>query len=188
MSFLSLAALVLAVLATACAFGVIFFALYVTIIGQAMGAPFVRSRKEKIARMIEFSEITAEDSVMDLGSGDGSLVIAASRAGAREAIGIETNPLLVWYSRWRLRQRRVSPDAPMGASGRIIRGNFYRMPLAGADVVFLYLVPRTMEKIREKMDRELKHGTRVVSNAFPIPGWIPARQEDGVFLYHFGRR
>ena len=151
--------------------------LYGTIIGFAMGAPFVRSKKEKIAGMIALAGVSAEDTVVDLGSGDGSLVIAAARAGARAAVGVEMNPLLVWYSRlciWR---------AGLGHRARIIRGSFYDSPLDTADVALMYLWPSTVEKLGEKMKRELKPGARIVSSAFPIPGWVPIESRQNIFLY-----
>jgi len=182
MNIFSFGALVLAVFFTLLAAGIVFFILYATVIGLMMGAPFVRSKREKIARMIVYARITPQDTVMDLGSGDGSLVIAAARAGAGAVIGVEMNPLLVWYSRIRIRRARLQCRA------RVMCGNFYATALGGTDVVLLYLLPSAVEHLREKMERELKSGSRVVSSIFSIQGWTPVRQEDGVFLYHIGHR
>ncbi len=176
----SFGVLALAAAFTLFAVGTVFFMLYAVVIGSMMGAPYVRSKKEKIARLIAYARIAPDDTVVDLGSGDGALVIAAAAAGAASAIGVEMNPLLVWYSRIRIRR------AGLHGRARIIRGNFYTTPLRGASVVLLYLWPSTLANIREKMESELETGARVVSNAFPIVGWTPVRQEDGVFLYEIG--
>lgn len=178
----SFGVLALAAVLTLFAIGTVFFILYAVVIGSLMGAPYVRSKKEKIARMLAYARITPEDRVVDLGSGDGSLVIAAAAAGAGAVIGVEMNPLLVWYSRIRIRR------AGFQGRARIIRGNFYTTPLRSTDVLMLYLWPSTLDNLREKMERELEAGSRVVSNAFPVAGWTPVRHEDGVFVYHISHR
>ena len=180
MIFFSLAILGLEAFLTLLAAGLLIFVVYAAIVGFAMGAPYVRSKKGSIGRMIDLAGISAGDVVVDMGSGDGSLVIAAARAGAQSALGVEMNPLLVWYSRlciWR---------AGLGGRASIIRGNFYDFPLDSSDVAFMYLWPSTVEKLGEKMKRELKPGSRVVSSAFPIAGWDPERAENSVFLYRIG--
>lgn len=174
-------ALALSVFITLLVGAAMIFALYATMIGQMMGAPFVPSKKGKADLMIVLAHIASEDVVVDVGSGDGALVIAAARAGARAARGIEMNPFLVWYSRLRIRRAGLSGQA------RIMRANFYRVPLHDADVVLLYLWPSTMAKLREKLEQELKPGTRVVSQAFPIAGWTPIRTDGDIFLYRVGR-
>ncbi len=161
----------------------VLFALYATMIGFAMGAPYVRSKKVKIEEMMALARLMPGESAVDLGSGDGSVVIAASRTGA-SAVGVEMNPMLVWYSRMRLRHARPA----MAGRARIMRGNFYNFSLRDMDVVFLYLWPSTVARLREKMERELKPGSRVISNAFPISGWTPTREDQGVFLYQIGAK
>ena len=149
---------------------------YVGIIGRLKGAPFVASRPGRIRTMTELACIKEGMRVVDLGSGDGSIVIEAARAGAT-ATGIEMNPFLIPYSRWRARRAEVR--------GRtlFIRGEIKDFPLHDIDVVFLYLLPGLLSKISEKLSRELKHGAIVISNAFPIPGWTPTQNKDSVFLY-----
>ena len=182
MIFFSVAVLALEAFLTLLAAGLLVFTVYATLVGFAMGAPYVRSKKEKIAAMMALAEISSHDMVVDLGSGDGSLVIAAAASGAAAAVGVEMNPLLVWYSRMRIRRARLASRA------RIVRGNFFDFPLAGADVVLMYLWPSTVEKLGEKMKQELKSGARVVSSAFPIAGWMPERIEKNVFVYEIDRQ
>ena len=139
-------------------------------------APFVPSSRRKRRAMLELANTQAGETVIDAGSGDGSLLIASARRGAR-AIGIESNPLLVLYSRirasWSAERHSVT----------IIRGNLFSHPFHSADVLFLYLFPQTIEKLKEKLEKELKSSCRVVSNTFPISGWTPEKEHDGVFLY-----
>lgn len=164
------------------AFGIVFVAIFVLIVeiyfvfvGHWKGAPFVKSKKEKIVTMLEFAKITAGETVYDLGSGDGELVIEAARRGAR-AIGIEINPFLVFYSRYRARRLGL-PNAVF------LKKDFRKQNLKNANVVFLYLWPSTLEKLKEKLFSELKPDTRIISNGFPISGWRAILEKDGVYLY-----
>lgn len=168
--FLSLLALLVTILATF--FIILEFS--VIIVSHYRGAPFVRSRKDRIESMFELADIKAGEFVVDLGSGDGTLVVKAAKLGAR-AHGVEVDPFLVSYSRWKTRIYK---------NAKIERENIYNYPLRNADVIFVYLLPETLDKIKGKLEREAKPGTRIISNAFPIPGWIPAKEKNNVFLYH----
>lgn len=148
----------------------------VTIAGHFFGAPFVKSRKERIETMLELAELKPGTKVVDLGSGDGALLIAAAHAGA-SAIGVEINPFLIWYSRWRIRRAGLEKQA------NVVWDNFKKYPLAEADVIFLYLWPETIEKLKEKLIKELRPDIKIVSNGFAISGWTPKQQKNNVFLY-----
>ena len=145
----------------------------------ARGAPFVSSDKKRIRRMVEFAGIKPGERAVDLGAGDGRLVIALARAGA-VATGFEINPLLVLLARLRI--------AIAGLSGRarVERKNFWRTSFAPFDVVTVYGLPSIMQDLEAKLRRELKPGSRVVSNAFPFPHWQPTRTEKNVYVYAQG--
>ena len=159
-------------------FSILFITLeiYVGIIGRLRGAPFVRSAPERIRTMIELAGITKGMRVVDLGSGDGSIVIGAARFGAI-ATGIEMNPFLVPYSRWRARRACVQDRTAF------IRSDIMNYSLCDTDVVFVYLLPGLLSRMRAKLIMELKPGSRVISNGFPIQDWTPVKEKDGVFLY-----
>lgn len=152
------------------------FEIYVVIIGHLKGAPFVRSSKKNIKAMIELADIKVGDQIVDLGSGDGTILLEAARRGA-EAIGIEINPFLCLYSRWRIKR------AGFTAQAKVLCGDFRDYSLRDADVVFLYLWPSTIEKLREKLIRELKPGALVISNGFRVPLWKQVMGKEGVYLY-----
>lgn len=166
----------LALLVTILAMFFIILEFSVVIVGHYKGAPFVRSRKDKVRTMIELAGIKPAEFVIDLGSGDGTLVIEAAKRGAK-AVGVEFNPFLVWYSRYQIRRHK-------NLRAKIIREDLYNYPLHDADIIFVYLLPETLNRLKGKLEKEVKPGTRIVSNAFPIPGWIPAKEKDNVFLYH----
>ncbi|OGF99148.1 hypothetical protein A2Y99_00675 [Candidatus Gottesmanbacteria bacterium RBG_13_37_7] len=131
-----------------------------------LGAPFVPLEPENVAKVIELSGATTGKIFYDLGSGDGRMVIAAALHGAT-ATGVEIDKLKVLYSRIWIRLLRLQDKAC------IIRKNIFAVDLSDADIVVLYLLQETNDKLQEKLEKELKKGTRVVSVAFNFPGWIP---------------
>lgn len=118
-----------------------------------------------IEKMLDQASVTADDFVMDLGSGDGRAIIAAARRGAR-GLGIEYNPDLVEYSK---RQA-----AAAGVSGRaaFAQGDMYEADISKATALTLFLLPSNLEKLASKF-MELPPGTRIVANTFWVPGWAP---------------
>jgi len=132
------------------------------------GAPFVPLEPEVVEEVMKLAKVDKDDIFYDLGSGDGRLVIAAALHGAKEVYGIEIDPLRVFYSRFWLKLLRLE-------NAKIIKGNFFEIDLSKATVVSLYLLQETNDKLKSKFEKELKKGTRVVSVAFFIPGWKPAK-------------
>jgi SAM-dependent methyltransferase len=121
-----------------------------------------------VTRMLDAGGVTARDYVIDLGSGDGRIVIGAARRGAR-ALGVEYNPDLVEMS--------VSRAARAGVSGRarFVQGDLFRADLAPASVITLFLEEDNNLKLRPKL-LGLKPGTRIVSNYFGMGDWRPDRE------------
>lgn len=152
------------------------FEFYAVVVGEIKGAPFIRSSKIKIKIMLELADIKPGDKVVDLGSGDGTLLLGAARLGAK-AEGIEINPFLVFYSRWRAHQAGFKDQIT------IIKVDFFAYPLRDVDVIFLYLWPKTNKLLKDKLFKEAKAGAKIISSAFPILGWQPTKEKDGVFLY-----
>lgn len=150
-----------------------------TIWSDLKGAPFVRSRKDRIETMLKLAEIRPGTRVLELGSGDGTLIAEAASMGAI-AEGIEINPFLVWYSRRKMRRA--------GFAGRttLLCANIFKISLVEKkpDVLLLYLLPGTLRKLREKLVAELPPGTRIISNAFRIDGLTPSAQKNNVYVYH----
>ena len=139
-------------------------------------APFVPSSAKRVAAMIAFAEIKPGEHVVDLGSGDGRLVLAAARAGA-EAEGWEANALLVWWSRMILRLSGAAAHATVHL------GSYRGIDLRHADVVFLYVLPAEMARLERWFPAALHPGARVVVNAFPFPTWTPEEKRGTVYRY-----
>ena len=134
------------------------------------GAPFVPTKNSTAEAMIALAHIKKGDTVYDLGSGNGKLLLLAKIAGAR-AIGYEINPMLVLYSN------------SIGARTRW--KNFWNADIHDADVVFVYLLPNKMGRLERKLKKECKKGTRIVSNSFIFPHWPVLRQDSGLHVYVF---
>lgn len=180
MTFSLIAAIIILIILVFFAFLFIVFEFYVLVIGHLKGAPYVPSSKEKVATMIALAQIHADERIVDLGSGGGALVFAAAKKGAY-ATGVEFNPFLVLFSRARARWHGLSHVVS------IEQKNFRDYSLAHTDVVFLYLWPSTVAALREKLLRELRPGSRIVSHAFPIQGWRAEKIQNGIYRYIIGQ-
>ena len=119
-----------------------------------------------VERMLDVAKVTAQDIVMDLGSGDGRNIIAAAKRGAR-ATGVEYNQDMVDLS------KRLATEAGVGGpngKAQFIQGDMYVADISQASVMAIFLLPHNMEKLRDKF-LALKPGSRIVSNTFAIPDW-----------------
>ncbi len=132
------------------------------------GAPYVPSNINAANRMIELAHIIKGTRVIDLGSGDGKLLFLASQHGAI-ATGYEINPFLVLFTN--MKALFFAPTV------RTIWKNFWYADISNADVVLLYLIPWKMEKLEQKLLKETKPGTQIVSNSFLFPH-IPCTTKD----------
>lgn len=135
-------------------------------------APFVPTGRSDIRKLMEQLQIGNRKTVFDLGSGDGRIVRALAAGGAK-ATGIEQSLTLILWSRlttflWRFFARKTDVHA------QFVHGDFHDIDLSQADVVFCYLLPEAMVKLKEKFARELQPGARVISRAFTIPGLVPS--------------
>lgn len=141
------------------------------------GGPFVPTSNETVAHMIRLANITPNDRVADLGSGDGRMLIAAVKAGAKSAVGYEIHPGLVVVSRARAKAAHVQDKV------HTIKKSFWKADVHDVNVVLLYQLPDSMEELEKKLLAELPNGARVVSHAFPMKTWQPIKKEGKLYLY-----
>jgi len=122
---------------------------------------------EHVEFFFELAPVSADDVVYDLGSGDGRLVFAAIEHGAGKAVGVELNPEHVASTRKKAKE--------MGLENRVefINADVMDIDLSKATVVFCYLITAASIALRPKFETELKPGTRVVMESFPVPDWEP---------------
>jgi protein-L-isoaspartate O-methyltransferase len=133
--------------------------------------PFITTPPEVVERMLELARVRPEDLVVDLGSGDGRIVIAAAQKFGARGLGIELDGALVHKSRDAARAARVSEKV------NFIQGDVLVAGISEATVVTVYLLPALMAKLQARFIDELAPGTRIVSHAFAMAGWAPDRSE-----------
>jgi len=115
--------------------------------------------------MLTLAEVKPGEKVYDLGCGDGRILVIAAQEFGAEAIGVELN-----LERVKLGREKVSS---LGLDGKvkIFYGNIFDLDISPADVVTLYLTTSANERLKPKLEKELRVGTRVVSHDFTMPGW-----------------
>jgi len=118
-----------------------------------------------VDKMLDLANVTAQDYVMDLGSGDGRTVITAAKRGAR-AVGIEYNPDMVELS------KQNAEKAGVGSRATFIKADLFETDLSRASVITMFLLPSINMKLRPKI-LDLRPGTRIVSNSFDMEDWTP---------------
>lgn len=134
-------------------------------------APYVPSPQRIVDRMLEAAALKPGETLYDLGSGDGRIVITAAQKFGAKAVGVELSDELAKSATDSIRKMGLQERA------RIIHGNLLEADLSEADVVTLYLLTHANEQIRPRLEKFLKPGARVVSHDFEVRGWKPARVE-----------
>lgn len=127
------------------------------------GAPFVPTPMEAVKKMVEAAKIKKGEKVYDIGCGDGRMVYVAANKYQAEATGFELSPIV--YAIARIRKLFWRSKA------HIRFRNFKSQDFSNTDVILCYLLPETLAKLQQKLDKELKKGARVISYAFPIGNW-----------------
>lgn len=140
--------------------------------------PFVPSPQEVVDKMITVAGVKKGDVVYDMGSGDGRIVIAAAKKGAR-AVGFEIDGDLVKESRENIRKAGVQNLA------EIRQQDILTVDFSPATVVTMYLLPDVNLKLKPNLQKQLKSGSRIVSHSFDMGDWKPDRVErvDGRTIY-----
>lgn len=133
--------------------------------------PFVETPEPVARRMLELSGLKAGETLYDLGSGDGIILILAARDFGARAVGIEVREDLAQKC------RRKVHELGLDGSVKVIQGDFFDIPLSEANVVTLYLLTRVDADLKPKLEKELKASARVVSHDYRIPGWNLAKGE-----------
>jgi precorrin-6B methylase 2 len=134
-------------------------------------APFVTTPEDVVERMLALAKTGPADHVIDLGSGDGRIVIAAARLHGARGVGVEIDGKLVEVSRENARRAGVASRVEFEERDVLLTD------LSRATVVTIYLLPSLIDRLQPKFLDELRPGTRIVSHAFAMKGWRPDRTE-----------
>lgn len=134
---------------------------------QDLDVPYVPTPTEVVSTMLELAEPTPRDSLYDLGSGDGRIVITAAERYGTPGVGVELDSGRVATA------RQSARDAGVEDLVRFIHGDLFDVNVSGASVVTLYLLPSVNRKLRPRLLRQLDAGSRVVSHDFDMGAWSP---------------
>lgn len=158
--------------------GIVLFLSWLAIV--LVGAPYVPTKGRDLQKILKVAGLRKGDVLVDLGSGDGRLLIEAARSGYR-AVGYELNPFLVLLTWWRLRSYRRSADVRMV--------DFWQTPLPdGTKAVFVFLAKPFMGRLEHHLEAEAKRlgeSIVLVSYGFELPGRKPLRVDGPLVIYHF---
>jgi 16S rRNA A1518/A1519 N6-dimethyltransferase RsmA/KsgA/DIM1 with predicted DNA glycosylase/AP lyase activity len=140
----------------------------------AFGAPFLPTLKAQVEPALDMLDLQAGQTMLELGSGDGRMLIAAAKRGIK-SVGYEINPLLFVYS-WLItfKYRKYV---------RVIWGNYWQKQWPKADGIFVFLLNPYMKKLDTKIVQYKHKPVKLVSFAFEIPARKPAKTKNGMFLY-----
>jgi SAM-dependent methyltransferase len=138
---------------------------------QLPGAPYEESPPEVVERMLQLADLHPGDVVYDLGCGDGRIVIAAVRHRGVRGVCVELDPARLKWA------REVAERAGVSALIQFVEGDLFEVPIQDATVVTLYLLRPTNLRLRPRLLRDLRPGTRVVSYRFDMGNWEAERTE-----------
>jgi hypothetical protein len=130
---------------------------------------YVPTAYEVVEQMLELANVTKDDMLYDLGSGDGRIPITAAQKYGTRGVGIDINPERIQEANENARKARVTDLV------KFLQQDLFTSDFSSATVVTLYLLPELNLKLRPELFRQLKPGTRVVSNAFDMGDWKPDR-------------
>ena len=135
-------------------------------------APFVASPFPVVRHMLKMAGLKQGETFFDLGAGDGRTVIMAAKDFGARAVGVEL--------REDLAEKALTSIRELGLQDRvtIIQSDIFSIDVHAADVVFLYLTTSANEKVKPKLESELKNGTRIVSHDYEVLGWKPVKTEN----------
>ena len=134
-------------------------------------APYYPTPESVVEKMLAFGGLKAGERFFDLGSGDGRVVVMAAQKFGADATGIEMDPDLHKQSTDRIRSLGLESKA------RIILGDITKQDFSNANLLTVYLLPSSNDKIRPMLEKQLKKGTRIVSHDFTFSGWAPDKEE-----------
>jgi len=135
-------------------------------------APYYPTPQLIVRKMLELGELKAGEKMFDLGSGDGRIVIMAAQKFDADATGVELDNDLWRQSSDKIRTLGLTKKA------RIIRGDVLKQDYSSADLITVYLLPLSNDKMRPVLEKQLKKGTRIVAHDFEFSDWTPVKTVD----------
>ncbi len=132
--------------------------------------PYVPTSQELVVKMLELGNVHKGDTLIDLGCGDGRIVITAAKQFGANGIGVDIDPERIKEANENARKAGVADRV------KFVQGNLFDADIHNATIVTLYLLPNVNLKLRPKLQKDLKPGTRIVSHSFDMDDWKPDKE------------
>src|SRR5436190_10824442 len=131
--------------------------------------PYVPWPQSVVSDMLRYADVGANDFLIDLGSGDGRIVLTAAKVFGARGFGVEIKEDLV------KRANEAAQQEGLADRVKFVKQDLFKTDISQATVVTMYLLPDTVNLLKEKLLTELRPGTRIVSHDYPLTGWIPEK-------------
>src|ERR1700741_4312506 len=131
--------------------------------------PYVPSPQSVVSDMLRYADVGPNDFLIDLGSGDGRIVLTAAKVFGARGFGVEIKDELVKKS------NEAAKNEGLADRVRFMKQDLFKTDMSQASVITMYLLPDTVNLLKDKFLAELKPGTRIVSHDYPLTGWIPEK-------------
>jgi ubiquinone/menaquinone biosynthesis C-methylase UbiE len=129
--------------------------------------PYVPSPTSVVSDMLKLAEVGPKDFVIDLGSGDGRIVLTAAKVFGARGFGVDIKEKLVKEANDSAKLQGIADRASFAVQ------DLFKTDISRATVLTMYLLPNTVNMLKDKLLSELKPGTRILSHDYPLSGWIP---------------
>lgn len=140
------------------------------------GAPYLPTMKSQVDTALKIANLPPGGKLLELGSGDGRVMLAAAKNGIN-VTGYELNPILAvvsYFVTWKYRKQVT-----------VVWGSFWSKKLPEADAIFVFLLPRYMSKLDKKIIQETSKPCKLISYAFQVPGKQADDERNGLYLYSY---
>lgn len=134
-------------------------------------APYVTSPQAVVDKMLALADLRPGQTIYDLGSGDGRVLISAAERFGVKGVGVEISDVLVKATADKIKKLGLEDRV------RVVNDDLYKVDLSQADVVFIYLDTISNDLLRPNLEKYLRPGARVISHDFVVRGWKPVRTE-----------
>jgi SAM-dependent methyltransferase len=131
--------------------------------------PYVPSPQSVVSDMLRYADVGPNDFLVDLGSGDGRIVLTAAKVFGARGFGVEIKDELV------KRANEAAKKEGIAERVKFIKADLFKTDISQASVITMYLLPDTVNLLKDKFLTELRPGTRIVSHDYPLTGWIPEK-------------
>ncbi|HEX7250683.1 MAG TPA: methyltransferase domain-containing protein [Burkholderiales bacterium] len=129
--------------------------------------PYVPSPESVVSDMLKVAQVGPNDFIIDLGSGDGRIVLTAAKVFGARGFGVEIKDELVQKANQAAKAQGIADRV------RFVKQDLFKTDISQATVLTMYLLPDTVNLLKDKLLNELKPGTRVISHDYPLTGWLP---------------